>query len=463
MAARRCRGGGTCRGAGFGAVVAVHPYAALALLTLTVFLAAVVFDLPLAVGLLVSLAFVNQVAFFNQVQDALLAMVGLVAIRAFFDVRGPGVMALRRQRWLFVALGALVLWLLLSLTWAVAPDRALTDIRAWVLAAAVIPLLVATLHTPRDVQLVMACFVLGAVVSVGAGLIGIQVLPPDSSWDPDPTRLRGLEGDPNILAGFALASIFVAFGLFATWRSLPARALLAAAIAVLAIGFFASQSRGGLIAALMVLPFVLIVIRRRRRLLAGVIAGVAIFGAVALIGGLGRDSGLAPSDSSGRNDLWRVAVQMSADHPLVGVGPGGFAVESAGYSREVGPIDHVEMLVEKPQNTHNIWLQLFVETGIVGLALAHCGGRRVRAGWLPRRKAVPAHRQAGPRGARPMGDDREPGAARRGDVHLQRREQAAVGAAGDGADPAGHRVTGAPWRGSAGECHAGTCHAGSSC
>ena len=367
----------------FGAVVAVHPYAALALLALTVFLAAVVLDLPLAVGLLVSLAFVNQVAFFNQVQDALFAMVGLVAIRAFFDVRGPGVMALRRQRWLFVALGALVLWLLLSLTWAVAPDRALTDIRAWVLAAAVIPLMVATLHTPRDVQLVMACFVLGAVVSVGAGLIGIQVLAPDSSWNPDPTRLRGLEGDPNILAGFALASIFVACGLFATWRSLPARALLAAAIAVLAIGFVASQSRGGLIAALMVLPFVLIAIRRRRRLLAGVIAGVAILGAVTLLGGLGRDSGLAPSDSSGRNDLWRVAVHMSADHPLVGVGPGGFAVESVGYSREVGPIDHVEMLVEKPQNTHNIWLQLFVETGIVGLALliavvAVC----VRAGYL---------------------------------------------------------------------------------
>ena len=41
------------------------------------------------------------------------------------------------------------------------------------------------------------------------------------------------------------------------------------------------------------------------------------------------------------------------------------------------------MLVEKPQNTHNIWLQLFVETGIVGLALliavvAVC----VRAGYL---------------------------------------------------------------------------------
>ena len=50
----------------FGAVVAVHPYAALALLALTVFLAAVILDLPLAVGLLVSLTFVNQVAFFNR-------------------------------------------------------------------------------------------------------------------------------------------------------------------------------------------------------------------------------------------------------------------------------------------------------------------------------------------------------------------------------------------------------------
>jgi hypothetical protein len=228
----------------FGAVVAVRPSAVFALLALAVFLAAVVLDLPLAVGLLVFLAFVNQVPFFNQVQDALFAVVGLIAIRAFFDAQGPGVTALRRQRWLFVTLGALLLWMLLSLAWAVAPDRALTDIRAWISAAAVLPLMVATLHTPRDIQIVMACFVLGAAVSVGAGLVGIQMLPPDSSWDPDPTRLRGLEGDPNILAAAALAAFFVACGLFATWRSLLAGALLATAIAVLAIGFFAAQSRG---------------------------------------------------------------------------------------------------------------------------------------------------------------------------------------------------------------------------
>ena len=352
-----------------GAVLAVRPSAVFALLALAVFLAAVLLDLPLAVGLLVFLAFVNQVPFFNQVQDALFAMVGLVAIRAFFDVRGPGVVALRRQRWLFVALGALVLWMLLSLAWAVAPDRALTDIRAWVSAAAVLPLMVATLHTPRDIKVVMACFVAGAALSVGAGLVGVQMLPPDSSWDPDPSRLRGLEGDPNILAAVALAATFVACGLFATWRSLPARALVATAIAVLATGFVAAQSRGGLIAAAMVLPFILFTIRKRRRLLAAVIAGVAILGAVALFAGLGRDSDISPSSSSGRNDLWRVAVHMSADHPLLGVGPGGFVAESASYSRDVGPIDHVEMLVEKPQNAHNIWLQFLAEMGVGGLAL----------------------------------------------------------------------------------------------
>ena len=165
-------------------------------------------------GFLVFLAFVNQVPSFNQVQDALFAMVALVAIRAFFDVHGAGVTALRRQRWLFVALGALLLWMLLSLAWAVAPERALTDIRAWVSAAAVLPLMVATLHTARDVKVVMAFFVLGAV-SVGAGLAGIQMLPPELVVDPDPARLRGLEGDPNILAAVALAATFVACGLFA--------------------------------------------------------------------------------------------------------------------------------------------------------------------------------------------------------------------------------------------------------
>jgi O-antigen ligase len=360
---------GLATAAVFGAAMAVRPAAAVALLVLACFLALVVVDLPVAVGLLVFLAFVNQVPFFDQIQNALGAMVAVVAIRAFIDVRGPGVTAMRQQRWLLVAVSALLLWMLLSLVWAVAPDRAVTDIRAWVTAAAVIPLMIATLHTPRDVQIVLAFFVLGATVDVAAGLAGFQASPPAQAGEADPGRLRGLEGDPNILASLAVAAILIACGLLATWRSLLARGLLVAAIGVLAVGFLAAQSRGGLIAALVVLPFALLMIRRRRRLLAGVIAGMAIVASAALIAGLSRGTDIALDNSSGRNDLWRVALQMSADHPLTGVGPGGFAVKSAGYSRDVGPIDHVELMVEKPQSTHNIWLQLLVETGVIGVAL----------------------------------------------------------------------------------------------
>jgi hypothetical protein len=363
---------GIATGLAFGALMSVRPSAAVALLVLGGFLALVVVDLPLAVGLLVFLAFVNQVPFFDQVQDALGGMLGVVAIRAFIDVHGPGVIALRRQRWLFVAVGALLLWMLFSLTWAIAPDRAATDIRAWVTAAAVIPLMVATLHNVRDVQVVIACFVLGAVVDVGAGLAGFQTLPPPAAGDAvDAARLRGLDGDPNILAALALSALLLACGLFTAWRGLLARGLLAGAIVVLAIGFVASQSRGGLIAALIVLPFALAIIRRRRRLLIGVIAVVAIAGTVALLAfsAFHRDTELGVDKSSGRNDLWRVALRMSANHALTGVGPGGFAARSATYSRDVGPIEHVELLVEKPQSTHNIWLQLLVETGVVGLAL----------------------------------------------------------------------------------------------
>ena len=66
------------------------------------------------------------------------------------------------------------------------------------------------------------------------------------------------------------------------------------------------------------------------------------------------------SASSNRYDYWRVALDIGADHPLAGVGPGGFAVH---WLRR-RPID------EPVHDAHSFELEAFAELGVVGFALA---------------------------------------------------------------------------------------------
>ena len=242
------------------------------------------------------------------------------------------------------------------------------------------------------------------------------MLPPDSSWDRRPEPASGPRGRPEHPGGGrpgGKRTSSVACGLL---RDLAVRARPGApwprrspcwrpASSPPSRARRADRRGDG------AYPFILFTIRKRTGgfPLAAVIAGIgAILGAVALFAGLGtRLRRLAEQRRRPQRPVARGGPHVRRPSAARRRAREGFAVESVGYSREVGPIDdHVEMLVERPQNTHNIWLQLFVETGIVGLALLIAVVAVCVTGWLPRRKAVPAHRQAGPRGARPMGDDR---------------------------------------------------------
>jgi hypothetical protein len=63
--------------------------------------------------------------------------------------------------------------------------------------------------------------------------------------------------------------------------------------------------------------------------------------------------------SSNRYDYWEVALDVGADHPLAGVGPGGFAVEWLRH-RDID---------EPVRDAHSLPLETFAELGLVGVAL----------------------------------------------------------------------------------------------
>lgn len=113
--------------------------------------------------------------------------------------------------------------------------------------------------------------------------------------------------------------------------------------------------------------------RRRVLLLATIAAGAAIaaLAAVAVLKGLPSSSGSGASSGptsplgssrfgegleTGRFDMWRVAAQAVADHPVLGVGADNFAVDFA-RERETR---------EEPLYPHSLLLRAFSQTGLVG-------------------------------------------------------------------------------------------------
>ncbi len=129
--------------------------------------------------------------------------------------------------------------------------------------------------------------------------------------------------------------------------------------------------------------------RARRRVVGAVLALVVL---IPVIGApLALEAGDAPdrgaeasrlsSIGSNRYEYWRVALESIPDHPVKGVGPGGFHVV---WMRE-RPID------EAPHDAHSLQLETAMELGLTGLVLLMVAAGAVVAagvGALRRRPAA---------------------------------------------------------------------------
>jgi hypothetical protein len=97
----------------------------------------------------------------------------------------------------------------------------------------------------------------------------------------------------------------------------------------------------------------------------------------------GAEASRLSSIGSNRYEYWRVALESIPDHPIKGVGPGGFHVV---WMRE-RPID------EAPHDAHSLQLETVMELGLPGLALLLLAAGAVAAAGvtaLRRRPAVVA-------------------------------------------------------------------------
>jgi O-antigen ligase len=102
----------------------------------------------------------------------------------------------------------------------------------------------------------------------------------------------------------------------------------------------------------------------------------------------GTDSG---AELAGRVDFWRVAGVIWSEHPVLGIGLGGFP---AAYAEARVPAKEFlpSTLFEPPPHAHSLMLQLLAEQGLLGLVafgavfvaalLRTVGLRRSPDGWI---------------------------------------------------------------------------------
>jgi putative inorganic carbon (HCO3(-)) transporter len=144
------------------------------------------------------------------------------------------------------------------------------------------------------------------------------------------------------------------------------RLLLGAALLTCIGGIVLSLSRGGMVA--LVIEFGLLIIigmEGRKRMLwlpALVLVGVAAIGLQWTLRSENQGSNYTAEDAeSSRLELWRAAVKLIEDKPILGVGSGLFYENAQFY----GSISHDN----RGKNTHNTYLEILTGTGLVGFAL----------------------------------------------------------------------------------------------
>jgi O-antigen ligase len=273
-------------------------------------------------------------------------------------------------------LAGFVAWLGLSALWTNDPERAAVQLLAFIVPFGLLALALARLPWSER-ALAWLCRLLLAMAMLFSAVGIWQWTTKNVFWNPkviaDNTfasfyRVNSLFWDPSIYGRFLVVAILVAMTLllFGPWRRFDIP--IALVIVVLWVGLlfsFSQSSFAALIAGLVVAG----VLAWRRRAGAVVSAAAAILIMVGVPSIRSEDAGAtlvaAPQHglnraTRGRFDLVKNGIRIALDHPIAGVGVGGF---------EEAYRERVEVPRVNTPASHNTPVTVAAETGIVGLAL----------------------------------------------------------------------------------------------
>jgi putative inorganic carbon (HCO3(-)) transporter len=206
--------------------------------------------------------------------------------------------------------------------------------------------------SPRRVRIIMGMFTVCATV---LALHGIEQSQLGVGWTgigmSQETRIQyvGIFNDPNDLGLLFVMclpmAVYLAMrgGLFGF-----AKLFWLAASGILLYGIYLTDSRGTLLATLVVLG--IYVWWRRGVITAGVLGAIALVGLMALPSSRMQELDVSEASAAGRVDSWYEGMQMFRQNPVLGVG--------ADMYTDINPL-----------TAHNSFVLVLAETGIIGFAL----------------------------------------------------------------------------------------------
>lgn len=274
-----------------------------------------------------------------------------------------------------LAAASFVVWVVLATTLSVDPMRSFKSATTLLAGLLVAWSIVIVAQNPKDLRFVLEAFVLGSLPLSIQAMLQAGDARSVFSGAVVSDRPSGYFAEPNALGLFCAIVMLVSLGLWIwspTWqaRSVSLAGGTAGLLATLALA--ASLSRGAWLGAVLgLLTFIALyhpVVRVLARvglfvLAAWLFASVSgVFGSLPsiLVARMGTLAGGESNPYDVRPLTWAEALRQFSESPILGHGPGSFAVLSASWPSEIQFYPRV--------HAHNGLLTMATETGLVGVA-----------------------------------------------------------------------------------------------
>ncbi|MGH2478758.1 MAG: O-antigen ligase family protein, partial [Ktedonobacteraceae bacterium] len=287
-------------------------------------------------------------------------------------------------RYLALAILALVGVMFLSMTVAISRSDSLKEIAKWLEFLVLVLFGAQYLRTRRQVWTLVIFILVAALTQAFFGYAqAIFNLGPQSFVRSFALRVYGTFDQPNPYAGYLNMTLPLALALLLLGRDWLTRVTSGIASAVIGGAMLLTQSRGGQIAILAALIFIVLVGMPRVRVwmrlvvvgiflfVAGLLSGVIplyLFGQVERFLGLVNINLMEPDtqdfSTAERLAHWIAGINMYRAHPLLGVGICNYPYAYHHY--------YISTFVNSLGHAHDYYINIAAETGTIGLLVYLC-------------------------------------------------------------------------------------------